>query len=64
MHKGRLATIGSIDNVRNYYFSEFWMKVLGLRILSTTTRENLSTQPFIPTYKIIVSGDFRNKGFK
>ena len=37
---------------------EFWIKVLSLRILCSTTREDLFTQLFVPTCKKIVSGIF------
>ena len=56
---GRLAISGSIDNIRNDYLqrsAELWMKVLKLRILSSTItiREYWFTQSFVPAWKIIV----------
>ena len=47
-----------------HYGREIWMKVLRLRILSSTTREDSLTQLFVSTCKIIVSGHFCNKGRK
>ena len=57
--------MSSIDNIGKIALQcGLGMKVLELRILSSTIREDLFTKLFASTCKIIVRGDLCNKGYR
>lgn len=59
------SIMSSIDNIGKIALQcGLGMKVLELRILSSTIREDLFTKLFASTCKIIVRGDLCNKGYR